>query len=431
MEEEKFLNTLDEELIIALGCTEPTAIAIAAATARKYVPGGNIIHVNVKASRNVIKNALSVGIPGTDSCGINLAAALGIFAYNSDKNLQILANIKPSDIQKAMKMVKQDLITVKLADTLKKLYIEVDIETDMSYSKVIIEDHHDNVVFIEVDGNTIKNKRCKDTIYSNPNNGQLDYLDLDSILEFIKTVDIKKLNIIKQSIEINTKICLEGLKNPYGLSVGRSIKNKMEMGFLADDTVNYATALTAAGSDARMAGSGLPVMSNSGSGNQGISTTVPVVVFGKGSDEEKIIRAVTLSNLVTIYIKLKLGRLSALCGASISATGACCGITYLMGGDESKIKSSIQNMMGNLTGMICDGAKAGCALKVATCTNAAIQSAIVTLEGNMIGSSDGIIEEDAVDTIENFCTIGNTGMIETDKLILDIMLKKSNCTVKD
>jgi len=335
MEEKKFLSLLNEELIIALGCTEPTAIAIAAATARKYVIDGNIIHVKVKASRNVIKNALSVGIPGTDSCGINLAAALGIFAYNSDKNLQILANIKPSDIQNAIKMVKQDIITVKLADTNKKLYIEVFIETDVSYSKVIIEDHHDNVVLIQVDGNTIKDNQCKDTVHSNPDNGQLDYLDLDSILEFVQTVDIEKLDLIKQCIEINTKICLEGLRKPYGLSVGRSIKNKMEMGFLADDTVNYATALTAAGSDARMAGSSLPVMSNSGSGNQGISTTIPVVVFGEGYDEEKIIRAVTLSNLVTIYIKLKLGRLSALCGASISVTGACCGITYLMGGDES------------------------------------------------------------------------------------------------
>lgn len=431
MEEERFLSLLNEELILALGCTEPTAIAIAATTARKYVWGGNILGVNVKASRNVIKNALSVGIPGTDSCGINLAAALGIFAYDSDKNLQILANIKPSDIQNAIKMIKKNLIFVRLADTPKKLYIEVVIETDISYSKVIIEDHHDNVVLIEVDGHTIKISQCKDTLNEKIDNEQLDYLNLDSILEFIQTLDIEKLDLIKQCIEINTKICLEGLKNHYGLRVGRSIKNKMEMGFLADDTVNYATALTAAGSDARMAGSSLPVMSNSGSGNQGISTTIPVVVFGEGSDEEKIIRAVTLSNLVTIYIKLKLGRLSALCGASISATGACCGITYLMGGDESKIKSSIQNMMGNLTGMICDGAKAGCALKVATCTNAAIQSAFVTLQGNIIGSSNGIIEKNVDDTIENFCLIGNTEMIEADRLIRDIMLKKSKCIITD
>ena len=431
MEEDKFLNILNEELIIALGCTEPTAIAIAAATARKYVWGENILEVKVKASRNVIKNALSVGIPGTDSCGINLAAALGIFAYDSDKDLQILANIKPSDIQNAIKMVKKNLIKVKLADTPKKLYIEVVIETDISYSKVIIEDHHENIVLIEVDGNAINTNQCIDIINTDSDNEKFDNLNLDSILEFIHTVDIEKLDIIKQSIEINTKICLEGLKNPYGLNVGRSIKNKMKNGFLADDLVNYATALTAAGSDARMAGSSLPVMSNSGSGNQGISTTIPVVVFGEGSDKEKIIRAVTLSNLVTIYIKLKLGRLSALCGASISATGACSGITYLLGGDDTKIKSSIQNMMGNLTGMICDGAKAGCALKVATCTNAAIQSAIVTLEGNMIESSNGIIEKSADDTIKNFCLIGNTGMIEADKLILEIMLKKSNCIVTD
>ena len=270
MEEERFLSLLNEELILALGCTEPTAIAIA--TARKYVWGGTIIGVNVTSSRNVIKNALSVGIPGTDSCGINLAAALGIFAYDSDKNFQILANIKPSDFQNAIKMVKKNLVSVRSADTPKKLYIEVVIETDISYSKVIIEDHHDKVVLIEVDGHTIKTSQCKDTLNEKLDNEQLDYLNLDSILEFIQTVDIEKLDLIKQCIEINTKICLEGLKNHYGLSVGRSIKNKMEMGFLADDTVNYATALTAAGSDARMAGSSLPVMSNSGSGNRGIST---------------------------------------------------------------------------------------------------------------------------------------------------------------
>ena len=431
MEEERFLSLLNEELILALGCTEPTAIAIATATARKYVLGEHIINVNVNASRNVIKNALSVGIPGTDSCGINIAAALGIFAYDSDKNLQILANTKPSDIQSAIKMVKNNLISVKLAETSKKLYIEVVIVTDESYSKVIIEDQHDNIVLIEVDGHAIKTSKSKDTFNETHDNEHLDYLNLDSILEFIHTVNIEKLYLIKQCIEINTKICLEGLKNQYGLKVGRSIKNKMEIGFLSDDNINYAIALTAAGSDARMAGCSLPVMSNSGSGNQGISATIPVVVFGEGSDEDKIIRAVTLSNLVTIYIKLRLGRLSALCGASISATGACCGITYLMGGDESKIKSSLQNMMGNLTGMICDGAKAGCALKVATCTNAAIQSAIVTIEGNMIESSNGIIEKSVDDTIKNFCLIGNTGMIEADKLILDIMLKKSNCVITD
>ena len=180
-----------------------------------------------------------------------------------------------------------------------------------------------------------------------------------------------------------------------------------------------------------MAGCNLPVISNSGSGNQGILSTIPIVAFSDGLDDEKLIRAVTLSNLVTIYIKLKLGRLSAMCGASVAATGACCGITYLLGGDKLQIKSSIQNIMGNLTGMICDGAKAGCALKVATCTSAAIQSAIITMEGNTIGSSDGIIGSNSEDTIDNFCLIGNSGMIEADKIILGIMLKKINCTTSN
>ena len=210
--------------------------------------------------------------------------------------------------------------------------------------------------------------------------------------------------------------------------VGRSIKSNMEHGFIADDIANYATALTAAGFDARMAGSILPVMSNSGSGNQGISATIPVVAFAEklDSNEDTLIRGVVLSNLITIYIKSILGRLSALCGATISATGACCGITYMMGGGEGEIKSSIQNILGNITGMICDGAKAGCALKVATCTTAAIQSTIVTLEGNSIKSTDGIIEKNPDDTIKNFCRVGNKGMKDADKIILDIMLQKSN-----
>jgi L-cysteine desulfidase len=427
MEEKKFLETLNKELVLSLGCTEPIAIAFAAALARKHVEGNTVIKIKLNASRNVIKNAMSVNIPGTDTCGINLAAALGVITQNPEKNLGLLSDLKPEDVEKAKKMVHMNIVSVKLADSSKKLYIEVFIQTEISNSRVVIEDKHNNVVLIEVDGKPLKNEQLNYNIIKEEYNTlEHDYLSLDSILEFIQKINIEKLGLIKKSIDLNMKICLEGLKKPYGLGVGRSIKKNMEKGFLGDDISNYAVALTAAGSDARMAGSSLPVMSNSGSGNQGISTTIPVVVFAEyfESCEEELIRAVTLSNLVTIYIKLSLGRLSALCGASISAAGACCGIMYLMGADESKIKLSIQNIIGNLTGMICDGAKAGCALKVATCTNAAIQSAIVTLEGNTLSSSDGIIAETPEKTIENFCLIGNDGMIEADQLILEIMLKK-------
>ena len=427
MEENKFLEILNKELVISLGCTEPIAIAFAAAVARKHVKGNTVMKIKLNASKNIIKNAMSVNIPGTDTCGINLAAALGVVTSNPEENLELLADLKPKEVEKAKKMVQMNIVTVKVADSVKKLYIEVFIQTEISNSRVIIEDRHNNVVLIEVDGKSLKNIELHhNTIQNEYNTLEHDYLSLDSILEFIQKINVEKLGLIKKSVEMNMEICLEGLKNPYGLGVGRIIKKNMESGFLGDNISNYAMALTAAGSDARMAGSSLPVMSNSGSGNQGISTTIPVVVFAEYFDscEEELIRAVTLSNLITIFIKLSLGRLSALCGASISAAGACCGIMYLMGADESKIKLSIQSIIGNLTGMICDGAKAGCALKVATCTNAAIQSAIVTLEGNTLSSSAGIIGVTTEKTIENFCLLGNDGMIEADQLILEIMLKK-------
>ena len=431
MYDEKFLDLLERELVVALGCTEPNSIAYAAALAKKYAKGNEINKVEVIASRNVIKNAMSVGIPGTGSCGINLAAALGIFAEDLDKNLEVLANLKDHDIENAQKMIEMGLVTVKLANSPKKLYIEVIVETKDSNSRVIIEDIHNNVVLLEVNGENIvdiQKSTDKQIFNYDMTEENLDFLSVDSIWEFVNNVDIKKLDLIRESIKLNMEICLEGLDKPYGLHVGRSIKSNMENGFIADDAANYATALTAAGSDARMAGSILPVMSNSGSGNQGISATIPVVAFAEklDSNEDTLIRGVVLSNLITIYIKSILGRLSSLCGATISATGACCGITYMMGGGEVEIKSSIQNILGNITGMICDGAKAGCALKVATCTTAAIQSTIITLEGNSIKSTDGIIEKNPDDTIKNFCKVGNDGMKDADKIILDIMLQKSN-----
>jgi L-cysteine desulfidase len=234
--------------------------------------------------------------------------------------------------------------------------------------------------------------------------------------------------MIKNCIAMNVNIGFEGLKNNYGLKVGKSIKSNIEGNILSNDYSSHAIALTAAGSDARMAGCNLPVMSNSGSGNQGISATIPVVVFAENinSDEETVLRAVTLSNLVTIYIKSILGRLSPLCGATISSIGACCGLVFLMGGTSDDIKSSIQNSMGNITGIICDGAKSGCALKVATCTSAAFQSAICIMDGNYLSSTDGIIEDNPEDTIKNFAKIGNQGMFDTDKIVLDVMMKKAN-----
>lgn len=426
MDQSIFFKLLNKELVVALGCTEPIAIALAAATARKFVKGEKVIDLKVFASGNVIKNAMSVNIPGTGSSGINLAAALGSLAKDADKNLEVLNGLTKDDIENAKTMIKGGTVSVNVADSSKKLYIEVIVKTNESTARVIIEDNHTNISLIEVDGKIIKNTR--DNTASQEQELDLRDVNIDSIWDFINEVEVDKLDIVKKSIELNKKIGMYGIENSFGLQVGKTLIDQIHKGLIADDLINYAMALTSAGSDARMAGCSLSVMSNSGSGNQGITATLPVVAVWEKLDhsEERLMRATTLSHLVTIYIKSKFGRLSALCGATIAATGASCGIVYLLGGNVKDVKSAIQNMLGNVTGMLCDGAKAGCALKVSTCTNAAIQCAILATQGIAIEATDGIIENDPERTIDNLCRLGNQGTLEADKIILDIMLNK-NC----
>lgn len=419
-----FINILQNELVVALGCTEPVAIALAAAKARTYV-NGTIDKITVYASAGIIKNALAVGIPGTGLTGIDFVAALGAIAGNAEKQLEVLADIKPEDISEAQVMVERGISVVHLADTPKKLYIEVIIEAEKRYAKVVITDNHTNITLIEVDGQIVDMGGCANASFKSSKEDRSE-LTIDSIVEFVNTVDLADLGLVKQSIELNRKAGLDGLEHAYGLEVGKTIKENVQKGILSDDLISHAMALAAAGSDARMAGSSMPVMANSGSGNQGIAATNPVVAAAEklGASEEKLIRAVALSHLITIHIKSKFGRLSALCGVTVSGTGASCGITYLLGGGKTEIKAAIQNMLGNVSGMMCDGAKGGCAMKVATCTSAAVQSALLASKGMTISSTNGFIENEAEKTIDNFCRIGNEATSEIDKLILEMMLNK-------
>ncbi len=425
MEIEKIINILNKELEIALGCTEPISIAYAASLARENLKGEEISYIKVYASKNVIKNAMGVNIPGTGSCGIPLAAALGAIAGNADKKLELLADLNDDHLENAKSMINAGKVTFKLANSPKKLYIEVILKNKESKSRVIIEDNHTNVTLIESNCKIIKKDLNRQKIEKSQN---IDFLNLDSIYEFVEEVEIKELELINRSIEMNLEICIDGLNNNYGLQVGGTVKSNFKDCILPDNTSSYAVALTAAGSDARMSGSTLPAVSNSGSGNQGISATIPVVVVAEqiNASTDKLLRAVTLSHLITIYIKSKFGRLSSFCGATISATGASCGITYLLGGGKTEINAAIQNMLGNITGMLCDGAKPGCALKVATCTGAALQSAKMAIQGICIKSTDGIIDNNPEKTIENFCKLGNAEINKADDIILDIMLNKSN-----
>jgi L-cysteine desulfidase len=424
-EENKFFQVLNQELVIALGCTEPIAIAYTVALAKSYIKEQDIVSAQVFMSGNIIKNAMSVIIPGTSMCGVKMAAALGLVAGNPDKKLEVLAGLAEAQVKQAQKVAAAGIISTYVADTSKKLYIEAIVRSKNSYSKVIVADNHTNVELIEVDDKVIFQKELNDNPCDD-SNSDYSFLSLDNVWLFATKTETTKLKIVKQSIELNKKVALEGLMNEYGLQVGRNIQDSVQRGILTDDLATAAMKLAAAGSDARMAGCTLPVMSNSGSGNQGLCATLPVVAIGEKLqvNEEKLIRAVTLSNLVTIYIKSKFGRLSALCGATIAGMGASSGITYLLDGNLDQIKYAIQNMLGNVTGMLCDGAKAGCAMKVSTCVNAAVQSSLMAIKKHSIKSTDGIIESDVDHSINNLCQLGNEGTLEADKIILDIMLNK-------
>jgi len=432
LKESNIIEILNKELVRSLGCTEPITITYAVALARKQIKNELITKVEIKASRNLIKNAMSVTIPGTRSCKINLssallAGALGVIKPLKEKNFEILSDLNKNDVENAKELVSEGLIDINLYDSKSKLYLEVIVESRASLARVVIEDSHSNVKLIEVNGEIIKKN---DHVHSNTTKKcEYDnFLNIKSILEFVQKVEVSKLEIIKKTIEINKNICQEGLEKSYGLKVGRSIEINKSTGFFSNDIVSNVVAYTAAGSDARMSGCSLPAMSNSGSGNQGISATIPVVIVAEEMNfpMEKEIRAVTLSNLITLFIKSNIGRLSAVCGASISAMGACCGITFLLGGERREIESALQLMMANVTGIICDGAKSGCALKISTCTFAAVQTALMALDGISIDAKEGIIEDEAEKTMKNFCNVANSGMVKVDQLILDIMLQKSH-----
>ncbi|WP_394583760.1 L-cysteine desulfidase family protein [Cytobacillus firmus] len=423
MEKHKILRILEKELVVALGCTEPVAIALAAATAKSYAKGV-IQELCLKASGNIIKNAKSVGIPGMSSYGLDFAAAIGAVAGDPARKLEVLEGVGPEDELLALKLIKEGKVTSLQAESPKRLYIETVLKTDIHTSRVVISDNHSNITLIEVDGEVIYQGGCENIGIQSEE--ELIALTIDEIYEWVLGAEISSLSLVKKSIELNRVIGLEGLSGEYGLKVGKTIKRNVEMGILSDDIATAAMSLAAAGSDARMAGSTLPVMANTGSGNQGIAVTLPVVAAAERLKvtDEKMIRAVALSHLITIHIKSKFGRLSALCGVTAAGMGASAAIVYLLDGQLHQIKAAIQNTIGNVSGMICDGAKAGCAMKVSTCSNVAVQSALLALNDQQIKSTDGFIHDDVEKSIESFCKLGNEGTRHTDELILKLMMEK-------
>ncbi|ASY50950.1 serine dehydratase subunit alpha family protein [Clostridium perfringens] len=420
---ELYLRTLKKEVVPSEGCTEPIAIAYAASIAAEHLKG-EIKEVNIYLSKNVIKNALGVGIPGTGGVGIEIAAALGISIQKSYKKLTILSNFTEDELKKAKEIVDKNIINIKQKNTNKALYIEVELLSETSKSKVIIEDTHTNVTLIE----------CDDEIIMDNNSEVSEDLEEDyklfkiaDIYNFAKEADFDDIKFILESAKMNEKVSEEGLKGDYGLQVGSKIIQKGNFNLFSNDASNKIIAASAAASDARMDGCAMPIMTTAGSGNQGIACSIPVAQTARLLDksEEELARALVLSNLVTIRIKKHMGRLSPLCGAGIAgATGASCGITYLLGGNLENINYCINNMISDLSGMICDGAKETCALKIATGTNAAIQCANLAINGISATANDGIVAKDVEKTIESIETLIQNGFKNVDDTILNIMLEK-------
>ena len=421
-----FINLLKAEIVPALGCTEPIAVALAVAKARETL-GETPSSINLFLSPNIFKNGMGVGIPGTGMTGLYIAAALGAVYGKSTDCLELLTGINDKIVDEAKTIVDENKISIEIKDGSEKLYIEAICKgLNGQFAKAVISEKHSNILLVEKNGEVVE---CKQNQQNNDIDGKLKdnvSLSIEEIFNFVTSVPAADIEFMLKAVDLNNAIAQEGLSKKYGLSVGRTLKSYIDKGILADDIMNNAMALTAAASDARMSGCTLPVMSNSGSGNQGITATLPVysVAMHLKTDNETLVRALALSHLVAIHIKSYLGRLSGLCGCIVAATGAGCGVSYLMGGGLKESVYTIKNMVGNVTGTICDGAKEGCALKVSTGVSSAIQSALLALEGIVISSNDGIIDEDVEKTIQNLGRIGSEGMNQTDKLILDIMVSK-------
>lgn len=434
----EIIELIRKEVKPALGCTEPIAVALAVAKAMEIIEekcdytGSDWrmkegYTLDIEVSGNILKNGMGVGIPGTGMVGLHIASTLGAVCGKSRYGLEVLSDLDPVSIGQAKKMVEEEAVKIGLAETDLKLYVKASVLSEGHKASAVIAGDHDNIVETSFDGQVLTSSQKKADGEVKESKSTLDYkLTVKEIYEFASTVAYEDIEFILESRTLNLALAQEGLKGTYGLKVGYAIALNENREVFGGDFLCYAMSLTAAASDARMAGCTLAAMSNSGSGNQGITVTMPVIAYSLryGTSDEELARALVLSHLIAIHIKGYLGKLSALCGCVIASTGSACGLVYLRGGDYEQICAAIKNMIGNITGMVCDGAKVGCAMKVASGVSSALQSAVLAREGICISEHDGIIEKDIEKTVRNLGRIGSVGMQNTDNMILDIMVCK-------
>lgn len=419
---EKIISLIKREVVPAIGCTEPVAVALCVAKATELL-GCEPERIEARLSSNILKNAMGVGIPGTGMIGLPIAMALGALIGKSEYGLEVLRDVTPEAVERGKRYIAEGRIGIDLdPEAPSKLHIDVTVSAGDDTARAVISCEHTHFVRLERNGEVLLSELSAD---DSADDADDIALDMATIYEFVTETPVEEIAFIMEAKRLNKAASEVALAGDYGHSLGATIRS-YGMKYYGDTPVEHMISYTSAACDARMGGAPIAVMSNSGSGNQGITATMPVVSFAEdmNATEEQTIRALTLSHLTSIYIKQSLGRLSALCGCVVASTGASGAIVYLMGGGFKEICAAIKNMVANLTGMICDGAKPSCALKISSGVTTAMMSAMLAMNGKCVTSAEGIVSEDVDATIHNLTSIGREAMTETDRLVLKIMTSK-------
>lgn len=421
----QIFRLIDREVVPAVGCTEPMAVALCTAKAAETL-GMRPQKITALLSANILKNAMGVGIPGTGMIGLPIAIALGAIVGRSEYRLEVIKDLTPETLTEGKTFIDERRIDIRLKKTTEKLYIEIRCEAEGNTAVAIITGGHTDFTRVERNGDVLldRSRQTGETTEEKDVS-----LNLKMVYDFAMTTPLADLRFILKTKDYNLKAAEESRKGNYGHCLGKTMDRPLSHGIFGNSIFSHILSKTASACDARMGGAMIPVMSNSGSGNQGICATNPVVVFAMENEntEEELIRALTLSHLTAIYIKQSLGKLSALCGCVVASIGSSCGITYLMGGDYNRICHAVKNMIANLTGMICDGAKPSCSLKICSGVSTALLSALLSMEGKHVTAAEGIIDEDVDRSIRNLTSIGKDAMCATDDMVLRIMTSKQNC----
>lgn len=422
-EKTAIISLIHRQVVPAIGCTEPIAVALCVAKARELL-GSLPESIDIRLSANILKNAMGVGIPGTGMTGLPIAVALGALIGRPELELEVLQDCNREAVELGKRYIAEGRIRISLEENAPdKLYIAVTVAADGQDAEARIATEHANFVYLRRGGDVIEDK----PIHAGHADEEEEVeLTLRKVYEFATETDVDDLHFILQARDMNEAAAADGLRENFGHQLGKTLCSPLGRGIMGEGIFSKVLSATSCACDARMAGAMIPVMSNSGSGNQGICATMPVAVFAEENHntEEETIRALILSNLTAIYIKQHLGTLSALCGCVVASTGSSCGMTYLMGGSYEQISFAVKNMIANLTGMICDGAKPSCALKLTSGVSTAILSAMLAIQNKHVTSVEGIIDDDVDQSIRNLTEIGRRGMDETDRYVLDIMTHK-------